>query len=263
MTTVNHNVHVIDSSAALKNISEHEDDIDDNKTEGKQQNADSTRARRHSSRTDKLQEAAAEASHLFSRNGIAQLTSLQQGRIEQNCDWPNTRTGQMTCVELMQCAVQQPASIFNDDIKAGRTQQNADPKQAKQHSSRTDRACMLQEADAVPMLSRNATAQHIRLQRDRANLELGKTRAGKTTCVELAECAVRQPASWSTAGPIPPIRTPYAAPKSLLDPALSVDSCRICPSTIRLGLSRRSVTSAGCHACLWADGCSRCVVYKT
>ena len=83
MTTVNHNVHVTDSSAALKNISEHEDDIDDNKTEGKQPNADSKRARRHSSRTDKLQEAAAEASHLFSRNGTAQLTSLQQGRIEQ------------------------------------------------------------------------------------------------------------------------------------------------------------------------------------
>ena len=169
----------------------------------------------------------------------------------------------MTCVDLMQCAVQQPASMFNDDIKAGRTQQNADSKQAMQHSSRTGRACMLQETDAVSMLSINATAQHIRLQRDRPNLELGKTRAGKTTCVELAECAVWQPASWSAPGPVPPIRTPYAPPWSLLDPALSVDSCRICPSTIRLGLSRRSVTSAGCHACLWANGCSRCVVYKT
>jgi len=37
-----------------------------------------------------------------------------------------TRTAQITCVELTQGAVQQPASIYNEDIKAGRNQQIAD-----------------------------------------------------------------------------------------------------------------------------------------
>jgi len=91
-------------------------------------------------------------------------------------------------------------------------------------------------------VEQDATAQQIRLQQARANLELGKTRAGQNTCVELTQGTVRQPASWSAAGPVPPVRTPYAPLGSLLGPALSVDSCCICPSTVRLRLSTVSVS---------------------
>ena len=95
MTTVNHNVHVIHSNPALKKVSKQEDVIDDIKTDGKQKNVDSRQARQHSSRTDMLQEAAAEASHILSMNGTAQLTSLQQGRTEQNRDWPTRGQGKL------------------------------------------------------------------------------------------------------------------------------------------------------------------------
>ncbi len=88
MTTVNLNVHIIHSSPALGKFSQEENDIDDDKTEGEQQKADSRQARQHSSRTDMLHKAAAKASHIFSRNGTARLASLQQGRTEQNCVGP-------------------------------------------------------------------------------------------------------------------------------------------------------------------------------
>ncbi len=66
-----------------ENVSEQEENINENKTDGEQQNADSRQARQHSSRTDMLNNAAAEASPIFSRNGTAQLNCLHQRRIEQ------------------------------------------------------------------------------------------------------------------------------------------------------------------------------------